>query len=67
MKKKMIRPPRRRGSDTPGQVCVRKRCVCERCGHLFWNKIGNCVGELEVKCDKCKAVYTINLALRIQR
>lgn len=44
------------------EVSVVKRCP--NCGRRLCDKLGNCTGVIEIKCQKCGKVAKLNLALR---
>ena len=37
---------------------------CPHCGHTLYAKLSQCDGTIEIKCDRCRRLVTMNLALR---
>ena len=64
MTKKMIHPPCRQESDAPEQEYVRARRECPYCGLLFYEKLSDCTGTIQIKCSRCGKRVDMNLAFR---
>jgi phage FluMu protein Com len=52
---------------TGSAVSVKVVRRCPFCGLPLYEKLGNCDGEIQIKCPKCGKFVTMNLALRTAR
>lgn len=55
------------GTHSRRVVSVQVVRRCPHCGTVLYEKLGNCDGNIKIKCQKCGRLAHMNLALRTTR